>query len=53
MRRRVLLAAKIGKIPVIQAVKPMAPFALVIVATMVLAILVPEVVLWLPGLGGE
>lgn len=48
-----LLAAKIGKIPVIQAVKPMAPFALVIVATMVLAILVPEVVLWLPGLGGE
>ncbi|MBZ2195559.1 TRAP transporter large permease [Occultella gossypii] len=48
-----LLAAKIGKIPVIQAVKPMAPFALVIVATMALAILVPDVVLWLPGLGGE
>ncbi|TDE89490.1 TRAP transporter large permease [Occultella glacieicola] len=48
-----LLAAKIGKIPVIQAIKPMAPFGLVIVATMALAILVPDVVLWLPGLGGE
>lgn len=48
-----LLASKIGRIPVTKAIKPMLPFAGVIVVTMVLAILVPDVVLWLPGLGGQ
>jgi tripartite ATP-independent transporter DctM subunit len=47
-----LLASKIGRIPVVQAIGPMAPFAAVIVVTIVLAILVPGVVLWLPGLAG-
>ncbi|WP_341359199.1 TRAP transporter large permease [Georgenia sp. M64] len=47
-----LLASKIGRIPVMRAVGPMLPFAAVIVFTIVLAILVPGVVLWLPGLAG-
>ena len=47
-----LLASKIGRIPVMRAIGPMAPFGAVIVVTIVLAILVPGVVLWLPGLAG-
>lgn len=48
-----LLASAIGKVPVFQAVKPMAPFALVIVGVVVLTIFVPDVVLFLPNLGGQ
>lgn len=47
-----LLAAKIGKIPVTRAIVPMLPFAGVIIGTMVLCILFPQLVLWLPALGG-
>jgi tripartite ATP-independent transporter DctM subunit len=46
-----LLACQIGKISVMRAIKPMAPFALVIVGTVILCILVPDLVLWLPSLG--
>ena len=46
-----LLAAKIGKIPVTRAIGPMLPFAGVIIGTMVLCIFFPQLVLWLPGLG--
>lgn len=46
-----LLAAKIGKIPVARAIKPMLPFAAVIIGVIVLAVLFPQFVLWLPGLG--
>ena len=45
-----LLAAKIGRIPVIEAIKPMVPFAAVIVVTVVLCIVFPQLVLWLPSL---
>lgn len=46
-----LLAAKIGKIPVARAIGPMLPFAAVIIGVIVLAVLFPQFVLWLPGLG--
>ena len=45
-----LLAAKIGNIPVLRAVPATAPFAAVILATIALVILVPQVALWLPSL---
>lgn len=45
-----LLAAKIGDIPVLRAVPATLPFAFVIVATIALVILVPQVALWLPSL---
>lgn len=48
-----LLASAIGKLPVAKAIKPMSPFALVIVGVLVLTIFVPDLVLWLPGLGGD
>jgi len=45
-----LLAAKIGDVPVLRAVPATVPFALVILAAIALVILVPPVALWLPGL---
>lgn len=45
-----LLAAKIGDIPVLRAVPATLPFAFVIVATIALVIVVPQVALWLPSL---
>jgi tripartite ATP-independent transporter DctM subunit len=45
-----LLAAKIGDIPVLRAVPATTPFGLVIVATIAVVILVPQIVLWLPSL---
>lgn len=45
-----LLAAKIGNIHVLRAVPATLPFAAVIVATITLVILVPQVTLWLPSL---
>lgn len=48
-----LLASAIGKLPVVRAVKPMAPFAAVIVGVLLLTVFVPETVLWLPEAVGE
>lgn len=45
-----LLAAKIGDVPVLRAVPATVPFALVILSAIALVILVPPVALWLPGL---
>ncbi|WP_152193126.1 TRAP transporter large permease [Georgenia satyanarayanai] len=45
-----LLAARIGNIPVHRAVPATVPFALVILVTIGLVILVPQVALWLPSL---
>lgn len=45
-----LLASKIGKIPVARAIRPMLPFAAVIIVVVALAIVFPQFVLWLPGL---
>lgn len=47
-----LLASKIGRIPVVRAIKPLLPFAAVILGTLTITILFPQVVLWLPGLAG-
>ncbi len=48
-----LLAAKIGNLPVLKAIKPMAPFALVILAVIALVIIFPDLVLWLPSVLGQ
>lgn len=48
-----LVAASIGKIPVIKAIRPMLPFAGVILGVIVLCLIFPEVITWLPEtLGG-
>lgn len=48
-----LLAAKIGDVPVLRAVPATVPFGLVILAVIGLVILIPEVGMWLPGLVEE
>jgi tripartite ATP-independent transporter DctM subunit len=48
-----LLACQIGKLSVARAIRPMMPFALVIVGTIVLSIAFPDLILWLPRIGGE
>lgn len=45
-----LLAAKIGEVPVLRAVPATVPFGLVILGVIGLVILVPSLALWLPGL---
>lgn len=45
-----LLAAKIGEVPVLRAVPATVPFGLVILGVIALVILVPSIALWLPGL---
>ncbi|HIW98664.1 MAG TPA: TRAP transporter large permease, partial [Candidatus Nesterenkonia stercoripullorum] len=44
-----LLAAKIGEVPVLRAVPATVPFGLVILAVIALVILIPPLALWLPG----
>jgi tripartite ATP-independent transporter DctM subunit len=44
-----LLAAKIGEVPVLRAVPATVPFGLVILAVIGLVILIPPLALWLPG----
>lgn len=45
-----LLAAKLGEVPVLRAVPAIVPFGLVILAVIGLVILIPPLALWLPGL---
>lgn len=48
-----LVASSIGKVPVLQAVRPMAPFFLVILAVILLCVAFPDIVMFLPNLLGE
>jgi len=47
-----LVASSIGKVPVVKAIRPMAPFFLVLVVVILLCVAFPQIVLFLPNLLG-